>query len=148
MKVLHRLRRQFEQEGRNRALLDAIDLCLRTSTKPPHWIAQPFCDRYTRWCLSRAKTLDEAFKVAPKKGERVANRIEREKWRLLVTAMYYKLKGHVSTGSKDSEANLFKLVNRRLGIKNAKGIFYHSDNRSTRKLIETLRKMPKGPPQK
>src|SRR5690348_2100571 len=55
--------RKSVEAGDAKALLDVIDLCVRTSTRVPPWAAQPYCDRYQRWIRFEAVSLDDAFGV-------------------------------------------------------------------------------------
>jgi hypothetical protein len=130
------------------AILEALDACLRTGTKPPLWLAQAFCDHYTRWRRLRVKTLDAAFGVQRPKGQKFVDLSKREALKAAVTAQFYKLNAQRVTTGKDPDLDIFKRINRALGIGNAKDIFYLDDNLSNRKFIEALLKLPKGPPRK
>lgn len=62
-------RRRFEK-GDKTALLDAVDLCARSGTVMPVWLAEAYCAGYVAWATYKVRSLDEAFDVV-RKGRRL-----------------------------------------------------------------------------
>jgi len=75
-RAIERCRKRYET-GEAKALLDAIDLCARSGSAMPLWLAEAFCACYDKWFRYRVKTLDQAFGVE-RKGERISDRRSRE----------------------------------------------------------------------
>jgi len=130
--MVAKCRRQFKA-GKQVALLDAIDFCARAGLSMPLWLAEAFCARYLEWVRFRAKTLDEAFRVARPKGARLDDRARRERLRGSVILRVLLLSRE---GVPRLEA--FERVGAELGISNklAEAIFYERESRSWRWLFD------------
>jgi hypothetical protein len=123
--VVEQRRKQFEA-GEDWALLDAVDYCLRERMVPPEWGINAFCDRYLKWYLFRAKTLDEAFNVKRPKHTQI-KALARREW--LKPRVVYEVLRLRKTGVPFGD-ELFERVGMTLGIGKtlANDIYYDPEN--------------------
>ena len=116
--------RERYEAGDDLALLDAVDICIRSGTTVPVWAANAFSDRYLAWRSFQTKTLDDAFKVHRPKGAHLSTRARRQQLLPMVVREYRRLKD--ATPSID----LFEVIGKNLNIPagTAKEYFYANDN--------------------
>ena len=133
-RLVEERRKQFEA-GDQGALLDALDLCLRSGVRVPGWLVNVFCDRYLDWLLFRAGTLDDAFRVKRPKGMQLKRRASREALKPRVVIEVIRLR---RLGLKKDET-LFKKVGKVLNIRRslASQIYYDKANH-WRKFLEAV----------
>jgi hypothetical protein len=132
--------KQFEA-GEDWALLDALDLCMRTGTPIPLWIANAFGERYLDWLAFRAKSLDSAFRVKREKGTRVSHRANRERLKPHVVRRVQQL--HAEGKGMPIDTALFERVGEDLNISEglARSIYY--DAKQLRGFLAALKKISK-----
>jgi hypothetical protein len=115
--MIKKLRKRIKR-GDMVALLDAVDLCARSGIPLPTWLATDFCNRFMKWRLFHAKSLDEAFAVT-RKRMRIKSRATDEWLKLPIT---------LEVLSKDAPIGeeMFELVGKKFGVgkTTAKDIYY------------------------
>lgn len=135
-RLIEDCRRRFEA-GDKTALLDAIDLCARSGTVMPVWLAEAYGAGYTAWATYKVRSLDQAFGVE-RKGKRITDLQRREALKAIVVIEVDKLRQeNTPTGE-----GLFEKVSKKLKIPTGqvRAIYYDS---SWRKFNEAIRAMPK-----
>jgi hypothetical protein len=128
-RLIEERHKQFEA-GDAAALLDAVDLCARSGTAMPEWLANAFCERYLDWCMLRAKTLDDAFRVKRPKNMRVGDRARRErlKPRVVLAVLRLRRKENLPFGEELFERAGATLKPKITGSL-ARDVFYDPENR-------------------
>lgn len=120
------LRHEQFAAGEDWALLDAIDLCIRSGQPVPVWAANAFGKRYLDWRCFRATTLDAAFKVE-REGQRLVRRAQREQLKPRVVLEVIRLRRDKNL---PLDVRLFERVGGKLGISagRARAIYYDKEN--------------------
>ena len=118
-------RKEYEA-GRDPALLEAIDLCIRSHTPVPLWAANAWSERYLDWLDYRKPTVDAAFGVR-RKGK-VSWQARRRQLGARIVLEVLRLR---RDDKLPIDAHLFERVGKRLDIKpgTARKIYYDPDNR-------------------
>ena len=124
-RMVEQLRCKYEA-GDARALLEAIDFCVRAGMPAPVWLAEAWCAQYEEWVMFRAKTLDEAFGVSRPKGMHIdqAALRQRLKARVVLEVLRLHREKHLPI-----DQDLFTLVGKMLGIEGGLvNKIYYKDN--------------------
>jgi hypothetical protein len=110
---LREYRRLYAEEGDPRALLLAVDLCLRTGGKVPADLATAFCDRLDEWFRDQVRTLDESFGVERPRGQHFDDLKKRSRDRMRVLRCALRLR---ETENLPVGGELFAAVAEKLGL--------------------------------
>jgi AraC-like DNA-binding protein len=126
-------RKRYES-GHPAAVLDAVDICLRSGQRVPLWAAQPFCDRYLDWAAGRSRTLDDAFGVVPLTQRKFATRRRHDGLRLKI--VYRVLRLHKQE-HKPIGAVTFATVAQELNVSEStvRRIYYDKTSAVLRKIL-------------
>jgi hypothetical protein len=127
---------RFDQ-GDNRAVLDAVELCGQAGLLPL-WVRNAFSEAWSAYRHYKAATLDQAFGVERLKGEHIDTRREREELREQILFRVYEL--CYQEGAK-LDASTFARVGDELG-KSAtyvQGVFSEPESDELREILRNLR---------
>jgi hypothetical protein len=137
-KLIKQQRQKFKK-GDARALLDAVDLCIRTGRRVPPDLATAFCDRLDRYFRDQVETLDEAFAVQRPKGQHFNERKKRAHLRPIIT---FNVLQAQQIDNKPIGGELFAIVAKKLGLteRYVRDRWYDPENRDWRRMLMAMQK--------
>jgi hypothetical protein len=139
-RAVEQCRKKFEA-GEERVVLDAIDLCARAGLPMPIWLVDAFCERYEKWRLFQAKSLDDAFGARRRKGVHIKRAAERAKLqpRVMLSVLRLRRKKRPDGKPVPIDEALFERVGKELKIgKSLANEIYYDDKNPWRKLLEQI----------